>query len=59
VAMELNMQTIAKSVADEAGVTLLCELGIDYAQGNHIAAPSPQFCSTDTAAKRPPIKKSK
>jgi EAL domain-containing protein (putative c-di-GMP-specific phosphodiesterase class I) len=43
VAAELNMQTIAKNVIDEAGVTLLRDLGVDYAQGNHIAAASPQL----------------
>ena len=43
VAAELKMQTIAKSVADEAGVTLLRELGVDFAQGYHIAVPSPQL----------------
>lgn len=43
VAAELNMQTIAKNVVDEAGVILLRELGVDFAQGNHIAVPSPQI----------------
>jgi len=41
VAAELNIQTIAKNVADASGITLLRELGVDYAQGNYIAAPSP------------------
>lgn len=43
VAAELSMQTIAKCVVDEAGVTLLRNLGVDFAQGNHIAVPSPEF----------------
>lgn len=43
VAAELNMQTIAKNVADEASVILLRELGVGYAQGNYISAPSPQL----------------
>ena len=40
VAAELNIQTIAKNVSDEACVTILQEFGVDFAQGNHIAAPS-------------------
>ncbi len=40
VATELNMQTIAKSVADEACANTLRELGVDYVQGNYIAPPS-------------------
>lgn len=43
VANELKMQTVAKSVGDEASVGLLRELGIDYAQGNYIAVPAPEF----------------
>jgi EAL domain-containing protein (putative c-di-GMP-specific phosphodiesterase class I) len=37
------MRTIAKCVIDEKSVTLLRELGVDFAQGNHIAAPSPEL----------------
>lgn len=43
VAAHMGMQTIAKCVADEAGVTLLHELGVDFVQGNHIAAPAPEI----------------
>ncbi len=43
VAAELHIQTIAKGVADAAGVDLLRELGVDFAQGNHIGVPSPQL----------------
>lgn len=52
VAEELKMQTIAKNVVDEEGVTLLRELGVDYAQGNHIAVPSPQLSKIAFATKR-------
>ncbi len=45
VAAELNMQTIAKNVADDYSIALLRELGVDYAQGNHIGIPSPQLCN--------------
>ena len=51
VAVELNMQTVAKNVSDEASVTLLRELGVDFAQGNYIAAPSPQLKNNDRKAK--------
>ncbi|MEO8332924.1 MAG: EAL domain-containing protein, partial [Gallionella sp.] len=57
VAAELNMQTIAKCVTDEASVTLLRELGVDFAQGNHIAIPSPQISGPIRATKRPNNKK--
>jgi diguanylate cyclase (GGDEF)-like protein len=43
IAAEMHMRTIAKCVIDEKSVTLLRELGIDFAQGNHIAAPSPNL----------------
>jgi len=43
VAAELGMQTIAKNVADDAGIALLRELGVDFVQGNHIAVPSPKI----------------
>lgn len=59
VAAELSMQTIAKNVIDEASVALLRELGVDYAQGNYIAAPSPQLNSAVHANKLTNIKKPK
>ena len=43
VANELKIQTVAKSVSHEACVSLLRELGIDFAQGNYIAVPGPEF----------------
>ena len=42
-AAELNMRTIAKNVTDDAGISLLRELGIDFAQGNYIAVPAPEI----------------
>ncbi len=48
VAAELNVQTIAKNVSDEACVTILRELGVDFAQGNHIAIPSHELSKTKT-----------
>ncbi len=51
VANELKMQTVAKSAGDEAGLGLLRELGIDYAQGNYIAVPAPVFRTYVAAAK--------
>jgi len=59
VAAELHMQTIAKNVDDEAGVALLRELGVDYAQGNYIAAPAPQLHGASHAAQPKPVKKSR
>ncbi len=43
IAAEMKMHTIAKCVIDEKSITLLRELGVDFAQGNHIAAPSPEL----------------
>jgi EAL domain-containing protein (putative c-di-GMP-specific phosphodiesterase class I) len=43
IAAEMKMRTIAKCVIDEKSITLLRELGVDFAQGNHIAAPSPEL----------------
>lgn len=59
VAAELHMQTIAKNVDDEAGVALLRELGVDYAQGNYIAAPAPQPHAISLAAQPKAVKKSR
>jgi EAL domain-containing protein (putative c-di-GMP-specific phosphodiesterase class I) len=59
VAAELNMQTIAKNVDDEAGMTLLRELGVDYAQGNYIAAPAPQLHGNSHEAQPKPVRKSR
>lgn len=47
IAAEMNMRTIAKCVIDEKSITLLRELGVDFAQGNHIAAPSPELRMTE------------
>lgn len=46
IAAEMKMRTIAKCVIDEKSVTLLRELGIDFAQGNYIAAPSPELSAS-------------
>lgn len=43
IAAEMNMRTIAKCVIDEKSISLLRELGVDFAQGNHIASPSPEL----------------
>lgn len=37
----LNMKTIAEFVEDEATMKILAEIGVDYAQGYHIAKPEP------------------
>jgi len=37
----LGMQTVAEIVEDQATLDRLCELGVDYAQGFHIARPEP------------------
>lgn len=57
VAAELNLQTVAKNVADEETLVLLRKLGIDYAQGNFIAAPSEQLVDVSFSARRPYIRK--
>ena len=43
VATSLNMQTIAKFVSNQDSISLLQELGVDYAQGNFIAEPTSEF----------------
>ena len=43
IAIDLNMQTIAKFVSDQDSISLLQKLGVDYAQGNFIAQPSSEF----------------
>jgi len=40
IAADLNMQTIAKFVADNESMLLLKKLGVDYAQGNFTGQPS-------------------
>lgn len=40
---ELNMQVMAKNVADEESLAALRKLAVSYVQGNHIAAPSSQL----------------
>jgi Amt family ammonium transporter len=35
------MKTIAEFVEDEATMKILAEIGVDYAQGYHIAKPEP------------------
>ena len=40
IAANLNMQTIAKFVADKKSVSLLKKLGVDFAQGNFVGEPS-------------------
>src|SRR3981081_3487103 len=36
----MSIQTIAESVEDEAALTALTEIGVDYVQGWHIARPA-------------------
>ena len=43
VAVDLNMQTIAKFVPDKESMNLLQELGIDFVQGNFTGQPSSQL----------------
>jgi diguanylate cyclase (GGDEF)-like protein/PAS domain S-box-containing protein len=37
----MGKRTIAEFVGDEATLTTLCELGVDYAQGFHLGPPAP------------------
>lgn len=45
IAASLKMRTIAKFVADETSINLLKKVGVDFAQGNFIAPPSPDLDS--------------
>jgi EAL domain-containing protein (putative c-di-GMP-specific phosphodiesterase class I) len=42
-AKELNIQTIAEYVEDQAILDAVLEFGIDYAQGYHIGRPAPRL----------------
>lgn len=43
IAIDLNMQTIAKFVTDNESIDMLKKVGIDYVQGNFIAYPAAQL----------------
>lgn len=45
IAIDLNMQTIAKFVTDDESICMLKKFGIDFVQGNFISQPSPQLDS--------------
>jgi EAL domain-containing protein (putative c-di-GMP-specific phosphodiesterase class I) len=51
------METIAECVENEATLQLLAELGIDYAQGHHIARPAPAPVEVDRPLIRPAVSK--
>jgi EAL domain-containing protein (putative c-di-GMP-specific phosphodiesterase class I) len=36
-----GQQTVAEGVEDESTLSVLRELGVDYAEGYHIASPAP------------------
>ena len=46
----LGKQTIAEFVEDEATLTLITELGVDFAQGYHIGRPAPLLTAPMTAS---------
>ncbi len=41
IARQLGKQTVAEFVEDQVTLDLLCELGVDFAQGYHIGRPAP------------------
>jgi len=41
IAEQFGLETIAEGVEDEATLTLLRDLGADYAQGFHLGRPAP------------------
>jgi EAL domain-containing protein (putative c-di-GMP-specific phosphodiesterase class I) len=43
VAIDLNMQTIAKFASDQESINLLQQLGVDFVQGNFVGMPSSNF----------------
>ncbi len=45
VALDLNMQTIAKFVTDDESIAMLKKIGIDFVQGNFIGYPAAQLNS--------------
>jgi EAL domain-containing protein (putative c-di-GMP-specific phosphodiesterase class I) len=40
-ARRLGQKTLAEGVQDEATLSLLCEYGVDFAQGDHLGRPAP------------------
>ena len=49
IASGLGLRTIAEFVEDEGTLRLLTELGVDYAQGDHIGRPAPALDLLGTA----------
>jgi EAL domain-containing protein (putative c-di-GMP-specific phosphodiesterase class I) len=45
---EMGQQTIAEFVGDRQTMRLLCELGVDYAQGFHVGRPQAQLAAVGT-----------
>ena len=43
VAVDLNMQTIAKYVSDDESIRFLQQLGVDFVQGNFTGEPKSEF----------------
>ena len=50
----LGMQTVAEIVEDQATLDRLCSIGVDYAQGFHIARPEPLRAVEHVTAERRP-----
>jgi len=41
VARELGLETVAEFVETQAALELLCDMGVDFVQGDHVARPGP------------------
>jgi EAL domain-containing protein (putative c-di-GMP-specific phosphodiesterase class I) len=54
IAEGLGQKTVAEGIEDEETLSLVRELGVDYAQGFHLGRPEP----TDGARVDPPIEAS-
>jgi EAL domain-containing protein (putative c-di-GMP-specific phosphodiesterase class I) len=55
IAQGLGLRTIAEFVEDQATLDLLAELGVDYAQGEHVGAPAPALDLLQVTSRRSPV----
>ena len=55
IARGLGLRTIAEFVEDERTRELLAELGVDYAQGDHVGVPRPALDLLQTTSRRSPV----
>jgi EAL domain-containing protein (putative c-di-GMP-specific phosphodiesterase class I) len=53
-ARDFGLKTVGEGVEDEASLSLLRELGVDYAQGFHVGRPAPLVAANQSASQGEP-----